>query len=808
MIAYRLDDLGWFEFEQLIQAVTKARLGLGVEAWGGRGDWGRDAYFQGSLRYPAKEEATGRFIFQVKFVEEANAAGAKSDKLIAAAVNKECAKIKDYLRGGRWKEPPNFYSVFTNAPVSAPVRETLVTAMREALPKASCVIHDGNDVCQWLRLSPEIVRSFPQLLSLRDLQEFLRDTVNADVIVRSSSAIALAQAHSRVFVPTQAYYSARDKLLEFGFVVLEGPPEMGKTTIGRIIALTQVVSGWEALECRSPGEILKCYRKDLRQVFVADDFFGRTEYEPMRVSEWQGELPHIIPLLDHNHWLILTCRAHLLEMAKSNLDVAGQNHRFPKLGEVIVNAGQLKIGEKARILYRHAKAMGLSHAAKSLVRAHASAVVKNKHFTPERVRRLVEEIVPELAKNEISADEARQRVDEALTNPTKQMRISFRKLPVSHRWLLYSLLESDGLRTSWLFRVGFCRELQKEYEALCPVADQQPFSRVLNELTEGFVKRSPALFQAEIDWIHPSCRDLAIEELAASSVDRQRFLQNCSEAGLFLASSLAGGQSGDRQLPLLQTAGDWAHFTSRARAVAKNNGTVLKILWRNYQQLLKNSDKSPGLKPFVALMRAALKEVLDQLTAQAVAARAYSNPEAFEILMEVCRELEVTSTVDLTEAWDDCLEDVNNWAKGHYSPWEDDRVPGDVAKFINMLHELQPAEVEKPTAREKMGQVMAALIERGEEESNSYYQGPEDNDERSKRADGYETLGKAFDALSELPFLNEETVGGLSSAAAHFSSEAQSLREELPGEPDYDGESRYGSSAAEDINVDELFKDL
>jgi hypothetical protein len=51
MIEYKLDDLGWFEFEQLIQTVAKARLGFGIEAWGGRGDWGRDAYFLGKLRY-------------------------------------------------------------------------------------------------------------------------------------------------------------------------------------------------------------------------------------------------------------------------------------------------------------------------------------------------------------------------------------------------------------------------------------------------------------------------------------------------------------------------------------------------------------------------------------------------------------------------------------------------------------------------------------------------------------------------------------------------------------------------------------
>src|SRR6266550_543900 len=81
-IDYKLDDLGWFEFEQLIQTLAKARLGLGVEAWGGRGDWGRDAYFEGRLRYPANDDTNGSFVFQAKFVEGANAAGAKPEKLI------------------------------------------------------------------------------------------------------------------------------------------------------------------------------------------------------------------------------------------------------------------------------------------------------------------------------------------------------------------------------------------------------------------------------------------------------------------------------------------------------------------------------------------------------------------------------------------------------------------------------------------------------------------------------------------------------------------------------------------------------
>src|ERR1017187_8478126 len=104
MIDYRLDDLGWFEFEQLIQTLAKARLGFGIEAWGGRGDWGRDAYFDGKLRYPTSEELEGTFVFQTKFVEGANAAGAKPEKLVLGAVEKECERIRGRLENEKWNQ--------------------------------------------------------------------------------------------------------------------------------------------------------------------------------------------------------------------------------------------------------------------------------------------------------------------------------------------------------------------------------------------------------------------------------------------------------------------------------------------------------------------------------------------------------------------------------------------------------------------------------------------------------------------------------------------------------------------------------
>lgn len=808
MIDYRLDELGWFEFEHLVQTLAKARLGFGVEAWGGRGDWGREAYFEGKLRYPANDESAGPFVFQCKFVENANAAGAKPEKLLVAAVQKEATKIPENLANGKWREEPKCYGLFTNTPCPAALRESVRSILRAALPHAHISIHDGGDVCQWLRLSPDIVRSFPQLLSLRDLQELLRDVVHSDIIVRSQTAITLAEAHARVFIPTAAYDLARDKLAQYGFVVLEGPPEMGKTTIGRIIALSQILCGWEAIECRSPTDVLKMHRQDRRQVFVADDFFGRTEYEPMRVSEWQSELAHILPLLGHAHWLILTCRAHLLEMAKTNLDIDGQNNRFPELGEVVVNAGNLKVGEKARILYRHAKAVGLGQSAKEIVKKQATAIVNHPHFTPERIRRLVEELVPKLAlKVGLTEGALCAQVSEALSNPTKQMRVSFRKLPACHRWLMFALLETDQGR---IFDGVGRTELQDRYDALCPPSVHQPYERVLDELTEAFIKKSPGMFAEEIDWIHPSCRDLAIDELLEHSADRQRFLTACSETGLTLATSLAGGAKGQRWLPLLQTDDDWRCFVVRAEQLLHDRPRVLPAIWNNYQAAKKHAEQDSTVVGDVRRLGDIFKTRLCPVAIKNIGHIGYSDSKLLRVLFEICRELSIPAEFDLAESWAACLEEAQLWNGDDRGViWQDNSVPGRLEGFLSVLNEFVPALLQEPRSRDLLQQIFDAVLERSTTEKNTYYSSPKDDDDVAERADGYDVLQTRLNELANVPVWTDEQQKSLNKCANHFESEALSLREDLPQEPDDDAEGSGGSrSASEDVSVNELFRDL
>jgi len=158
MIRYRLDDLGWYQFEWLIQSLLKSELGLAVESWGGRGDFGRDAYCLVALKYPAHEVSQGPFLFQVKFVENANAAGAIVDKPLKAAVAKEISAIKKRKAAHKWKEP-NYYTLMTNAPISGELRETIRDDIATVLPQGTTIIHGSNDICDLLDKHEKIGRA-------------------------------------------------------------------------------------------------------------------------------------------------------------------------------------------------------------------------------------------------------------------------------------------------------------------------------------------------------------------------------------------------------------------------------------------------------------------------------------------------------------------------------------------------------------------------------------------------------------------------------------------------------------------------
>ena len=575
MIRYRLDELGWRQFENLLQLLLKQELSIAVQAWGGHSDNGRDAYYTGRLRFPDRQILSeGPFLFQVKFVEEANAAGAQPASALISAVRKEVERIErrlraDDKRSADWKAIRH-YVLYTNVTLSPSLRSQIEEAFAVVLP--ACAIHamGGQDVCTLIDRHPTAKRAFPQLLSLRDFDVLLEEVVNRDVLERSRSAVEEARDLLPVFVPTKAYSEAFKVVRRHHFVVLEGPPEMGKTAIARILGLVQLFGGWDMIKCRAPDDFFKLYKSERSQVFIADDAFGHTEYEPARVRAWEHDLPKIIGRLDHHHWLLWTSRRHILERARRSMDLQGKAENFPQPAEVVVDASALSTDEKALILYRHARAAKLDSKIKDLVRENAVRVVRQGAFTPERIRRFVKDDVRTLST--IQPDDPNRipilhrLVHKAIQNPTTRMRSSYEALTSPQKWLLISLLEGGyGCRKE---------KLRNLYEKHLGQIAGEPFGRLVEELSEGFLRihhqdewEFGGIMKIKaydsVSWIHPSYRDLVIEELANDIALKQQFLRNTNLEGIKLALSDTGGSGGGRKFPLTQADSDWKTLVDR-----------------------------------------------------------------------------------------------------------------------------------------------------------------------------------------------------------------------------------------------------
>jgi hypothetical protein len=255
----------------------------------------------------------------------------------------------------------------------------------------------------------------------------------------------------------------------------------------------------------------------------------------------------------------MTSRPAPLKAGLRRVQRERHSERFPAPGEVLVDASDLDLAEKTLILFRHAKARGASSAARELVRLSALSIVEHPHFTPERIRRFVTDRLEALQQTALQdgPDRVRDDLERELASPTEAMRTSFRALETEHRSLLIALLDAPG---------GLIdeRELTATLRRHHAGGLSRPPAELIDRLTDHFLRSTPL----GIGWVHPSWRDLVINELHDDAAARRHFLSACGLYGAMLALSQDGGIAGERMLPLLVNDSDWDLLGDRVGRLA------------------------------------------------------------------------------------------------------------------------------------------------------------------------------------------------------------------------------------------------
>jgi hypothetical protein len=193
--------------------------------------------------------------------------------------------------------------------------------------------------------------------------------VAAEALADSTFDLAAARALAPMFVATAAYRRCCEVVARHGFAVLTGPPEMGKTAAARMLGLVRLCQGWEVHECSDPDALWRAFRHDRRQMFIADDAFGSTEYRADAAERWALDLDRILTHMDEEHVLVWTSRPAPLHAGLRRVHRENGLQRFPKPAEVMVDATALTDEERVLMLFRHAVAADLGGGARAVIRA-------------------------------------------------------------------------------------------------------------------------------------------------------------------------------------------------------------------------------------------------------------------------------------------------------------------------------------------------------------------------------------------------------------------------------------------------------
>jgi hypothetical protein len=521
LAAYDLDSLGWLLFERLAGDAAERELGIAASAWQGSSDDVREATWADGIAVLA---ISGACDLRMVWVRRARADRAGLSARLANAAR------------GRRRRPLVLVTNADEDDVPVTVRAAHVLGRRWL----SAAL-DGSVALRLLH---------PSALGVREGGPGVSHRTAA-----SDAATALAQ----VFVPVTAHTRALGALVRHHFVVLTGPPEMGKTAIAQMIALALATDGWDVHECIRPEQVFAAWDDDRPQVFVADDAFGSTEYRPDAGERWARDMERILQAVDEQHWLIWTSRPAPLRAGLARVHRERGAERFPQPSEILVDASALDRGEKALILYRHARAAHASGtSAARLLQAHGEAIVEDPHFTPERIRRFAARRLFALDATPAARTAVARLLREELRDPTTAMAASFDALDDAYRTVLVAMLDCPAGAVA---ERTLAASVRRHADGGLP----RPPAELMDRLADHFLR----VVDTKIAWVHPSWRDLVIERVGARADARQAFLERAEVDGVLLALSVAGGRAGERLFPLLAEDRDWDRLGDRVVVLAR-----------------------------------------------------------------------------------------------------------------------------------------------------------------------------------------------------------------------------------------------
>jgi hypothetical protein len=413
---------------------------------------------------------------------------------LRAAARREAARL-----GGTEVEPTH-YRFVTSRPLT-PANKTALVEDLEGWIANEADILGGGDLEALLDVHPEVERRHVKLWLSGGTA--LTALLNADVLARSRALLTAIDHALPLYVETEAFLLAHEKLAAERVCLISGQPGIGKSTLARMLVADAVSQDFEPVEISNDiEEAWALSDPQVAQVFYYDDFLGTTTLGELKKNEDQRLIAFIHEVLDRpNALFILTTREYILNQALDlyeSFERAGiGRNRFLLELELYDHL------DRAKILYNHVYHSDLpTEARQALARDHRyDRIVSHHLFNP----RLIETITGGYGQEEV--DEGLDFVDYAISVFEDPgffwRRIYERQLGEAERVLLLALISMP--------RPVELVDLEQAFAVLAAhrglPSDSSAFRVALRILHDSLVRSWAVGTVIVVDFVNPSVED-------------------------------------------------------------------------------------------------------------------------------------------------------------------------------------------------------------------------------------------------------------------------------------------------------------